>query len=637
MDQIESVRKNGPAFETALEAASQKLKQLMRTSTLEAVAAAAESEAPLEALSGRRPTESLAPAEIESYAALEAIILERMRPPYLILRDEIQIDGDYDRVDLIRVNKAELEARARSVGRVDLIHHRTLSFAGTGWLVDRDIAVTNRHVANVFAEPNRLGGYEFVRGAFGERMEARLDFLREHQQAGLSERRARVSEILYIAGPGEPDIAFLRVRPDVDVEPLDLFTGRLEADTPIAAIGYPAWDGGRNDPELMQELFKGIYDVKRFAPGMATGHESDGVVLLGDYTSLGGNSGSAVIALETGKVVGLHFAGAFRETNYAVAAEIVAAARARLKTMVPVELPPVEESPTSPADEFAGRDGYDPEFLGAGELRVPLPNLGTWATDVAPVSDSPDDILNYGHFSVVQSKSRRLPLLTAVNIDGERSFRLRRQGSWRLDGRVALEHQIGNELYRSNPLDRGHMVRRRDPGWGDSRDEAQQAEIDTFHYTNAVPQHEDLNQGDWVGLEDYILESAKTKDFKVSVFTGPVFDDSDRTLRAQSGAEDIKIPEEFWKVAVMVNSETGALSATGYVLTHGRMIRDLVEAAFMLGKYETYQVKIAKIEQVTGLDFGDLKAADPMGAELREESTFQEVVRRIEGPTDLLL
>jgi serine protease len=32
------------------------------------------------------------------------------------------------------------------------------------------------------------------------------------------------------------------------------------------------------------------------------------------------------------------------------------------------------------------------------------------------------------------------------------------------------------------------------PGWGPS---AQQAEIDTFQYTNCVPQHEDLNQKDW--------------------------------------------------------------------------------------------------------------------------------------------
>ncbi|NJN36355.1 MAG: hypothetical protein HC794_03975, partial [Nitrospiraceae bacterium] len=36
-------------------------------------------------------------------------------------------------------------------------------------------------------------------------------------------------------------------------------------------------------------------------------------------------------------------------------------------------------------------------------------------------------------------------------------------------------------------------------------------EDDTFHYTNSAPQHEDLNQKDWVGLEDYILQAAHTR------------------------------------------------------------------------------------------------------------------------------
>ena len=52
---------------------------------------------------------------------------------------------------------------------------------------------------------------------------------------------------------------------------------------------------------------------------------------------------------------------------------------------------------------------------------------------------------------------------------------LKRRGEWRLDGRLHPDHQVGNEVYRRNPLDRGHMVRRRDPDGGDH---AQQAEED---------------------------------------------------------------------------------------------------------------------------------------------------------------
>lgn len=179
------------------------------------------------------------------------------------------------------------------------------------------------------------------------------------------------------------------------------------------------------------------------------------------------------------------------------------------------------------------------------------------------------------------------------------------------------------------------MVRRMDPGWGDSRDQAQQAETDTFHYTNSAPQHQHLNQREWVELEDYILESARTRDFKVSVMTGPVFRDTDRRLRSQPGAEDIPIPESFWKIAAMINAETGRLSVTGYVLTQGDMIRDITEAAFVLGQYKTYQVSISLIEAAIGFDWGSLRDNDPLNG--GDEAVFGLSVRPVLGASSLVL
>ena len=42
-----------------------------------------------------------------------------------------------------------------------------------------------------------------------------------------------------------------------------------------------------------------------------------------DCTTLGGNSGSVVVDLDSGKALGLHFSGKFLTTNYAVRADIV--------------------------------------------------------------------------------------------------------------------------------------------------------------------------------------------------------------------------------------------------------------------------------------------------------------------------
>jgi endonuclease G len=357
-------------------------------------------------------------------------------------------------------------------------------------------------------------------------------------------------------------------------------------------------------------------------------------VFEADYTSLGGNSGSVVLSLDSGKALGLHFAGLFRDTNFAVGGPIVEAALRRLKTVVAVPLEAPASDPVTPPSELEGRAGYQPAFLGPDAV-VPFPDFGRWKDDLAPLLSGDGAELKYTHFSVIQSASRRLPLITAVNIDGEKAFNLKREGTWKLDGRMASEHQIGNDLYRSNPIDRGHLVRRMDPGWGDERDEAVQGEADTFHYTNSAPQHEDLNQKIWLGLEDYVLGSATTRGFSACILTGPVFRDDDPRLRRQPGTEAIAIPREYWKVAAMINDDTGKLSVTGYVLSQGEMIKSLTEAAFVYGKYETYQVKLSLIEDATGLDFGDLKRFDPLAG--AQESRFGEAARRITGPDTLKL
>jgi len=631
MKQFDSLRKNQRSFEKNVTAALEKIQQEDNA------------EAPIEEVGNRLVNdESLLGISIPAADTLglaEAIILEQMRPPYLVINDEIQIDGDFDRIDLIKDRKTELEAVTKNVGRIDLLNHDNYRFVGTGWLIEEDIVVTNRHVAREFTEKNWLGQYVMQKNSANDDIESRINYVRQHDSDGLPTSRATILEVLFIAESTGPDIAFLRVDVLGNKTPLELSTTRPDEDTPIAAIGYPAWDGSRNDSDVMERIFKGIYDVKRFSPGLVMGYQNQSTILLSDYTSLGGNSGSAVIDLASGKAVGLHFAGAYKERNYAVSADIVAAALAQLNTSltVPVNEIELDDELESEQELLSNREGYDPHFLGQQLAAIPLPDISSHLDDIAPVTDNINDVLNYLHFSTIQSKSRRLPLLTAVNINGEQAFRLKRKGTWRLDGRIAKEHQIGNELYRHNPLDRGHLVRRMDPGWGTSKEEAQQAEIDTFHYTNSVPQHKDLNQKDWVGLEDYILESSHTLGFKATVFTGPIFNDDDRTLKSQEGAEDIKIPEEFWKVVVMVNSETNALSATGYILSHGRMIRDLVEAAFVLGEYKTYQVKICKIEELTQLDFGNLRNCDPLGDSIAAEAPFSEQMHIINTASDLRL
>ncbi|MBO0603306.1 DNA/RNA non-specific endonuclease [Sporosarcina sp. E16_3] len=258
---------------------------------------------------------------------------------------------------------------------------------------------------------------------------------------------------------------------------------------------------------------------------------------------------------------------------------------------------------------YEGLTGYDTQFLG-NNYEVPHPIFRSdLEQDIAQLKDG-SNVLHYTHFSIVMSKSRRLAYYTVVNIDGNQLMKIGRNDKWYLDSRIKTAYQCGPELYKNNSLDRGHLVRRRDPVWGDA---AKKANEDTFHFTNCAPQESKLNQKSWLDLENYILDNAENLNLKVTVFTGPVFRMDDIIYRG------VQIPAEFWKIAVIVKKD-GNLSATAYLQTQKSLIEDL---EFAYGEYKTYQVPISKIEAITGLDFEDLRNYDPLN---QLESTIGYVI-----------
>ncbi len=314
---------------------------------------------------------------------------------------------------------------------------------------------------------------------------------------------------------------------------------------------------------------------------------------------------------------------------------------------VPTADVPTADVPTADVEairidpDYADRKGYDPAFLGAGTRRVALPILAPALVAKASINakaptNGPRHVFPYHHFSVVMNKERALAFFTAVNIDGTLSRRLKREPDrWALDPRLPRSEQTGESVYADNDLDRGHLVRRLDPAWGTSVAAAKLANDDTFHFTNCSPQHKDFNQNQttWAGLEDYVLESAENNDLKVSVFSGPVLAADDDRYRG------VQLPRQFWKVVAMARRD-GTLSATGYLLSQAQLVGGLEAAAageFSYGAYRTFQVPVAKVEELTGLSFGTMAAADPLArpgaAGLESAAAFHEVA----SPDDLVL
>jgi endonuclease G, mitochondrial len=265
---------------------------------------------------------------------------------------------------------------------------------------------------------------------------------------------------------------------------------------------------------------------------------------------------------------------------------------------------------------------YDPTFLGDG-FDVPLPTL-TGAARAAAFADG--TVIDYTHYSLVMHRERRTAVYTANNVDAARKVQVSDRFTWQMDERVG-EYQLGRETYDDNQIDKGHLVRREDVLWG-SVAEAKAANKATFFYTNASPQHQNFNQDEWKSLEDWVLTRATDFSYRLCVFSGPVFADSDPTLdelppnlrRLVAARGPAKLPAAFWKIIVLRDAEAGGddLAAIAFAMKQSEMWTD--KNGKKLLNLKVHQVTVAAIEQWTGLDFGGLKDVDELAFSPRQST-----------------
>jgi endonuclease G len=285
-----------------------------RSESLAAMIVAANSG--LEKLKRDRPAEDFSPPEMD---AVEAIIFPEERPAVDV------IDGNFHVTHplWLDLNQGAIHDRLvqsiPSIGRIGLPGQSRYPYAGTGFVVGEGLLMTNRHVAEIFASGLGTKSLSFRSG-----WSVDIDFLRERgrdQQQELAVHGVRMIHPYW-------DMALLEVEGLSGRTPLQLSLqdiGDLDGRR-VAAIGYPAYDPQRNDIAIQNQLFSGVYGVKRLQPGRLHKRRDTGsfkkLVSAGthDCSTLGGNSGSAVVDLDSGEVLGLHFGGRFRDINYFVPA-----------------------------------------------------------------------------------------------------------------------------------------------------------------------------------------------------------------------------------------------------------------------------------------------------------------------------
>jgi hypothetical protein len=268
----------------------------------------------------------------EAQLGIEAIV--SIARPALMLHDGTFGDPPPPWDHILGPYRAGIRTAAMSVGRIGVRGMPHLPYAGTGFLVAEDAVMTNCHVARVFSQSGPHGEWSFQPG-----LDVHLDFV-EDPDAQLADARSdggvRIDGVIGI----HPalDLALLRVTPlnagHRMLKPLTVMSrdpGPLEGRN-LYVLGYPAPDY-RNDTAVQRSIFGDRYFVKRLQPGAAMAPPADAIIPMGpcssgaeaddvmfhDASTLGGNSGSCVVDLDTNQVIGLHFAGMYMQYNEALA------------------------------------------------------------------------------------------------------------------------------------------------------------------------------------------------------------------------------------------------------------------------------------------------------------------------------
>ena len=245
----------------------------------------------------------------------------------------------------ILLAKPLLDRAVPAVGRIEL-SNSDAPWAGTGWLIAPGIIVTNRHVAEAFVQRDlERSAFVFKPGLLHGPISADIDFLEEENRSDAAQHP--ITSVLWIAPREEADVAFLRVTAAAGGPPLPnpvgIGTDGVVEDL-IAAIGYPARDPAIRDQAVVTRIFgDDVYEKKRLAVGKITG--VSGNSLRHDCSTLGGNSGSVLISLQTGLAVGLHRGGLLDDSaNVAVtAAHVDTLLKRALSRDAPSREPPAME------------------------------------------------------------------------------------------------------------------------------------------------------------------------------------------------------------------------------------------------------------------------------------------------------
>lgn len=259
--------------------------------------------------------------------------------------------------------------------------------------------------------------------------------------------------------------------------------------------------------------------------------------------------------------------------------------------------PTHEEEVTSPKIEAANTEGthlaaeviedsrQQGESSSDAELyRLELPRRAEGANNLFVVHKSGGRV----NYSLEYDTDRRHARWVAFTLEKHNSLsRVRRSDAWRWDPKIPSQYST-ESWFRGSGYSRGHLVASEDRAY------SQEANEQTFYYSNISPQLYEHNSGIWVRIEQKIRawgRDAELRDVLYVAKGGTIRDDQVEPKRIKG---KMVVPKYYW--AALLLEKDGAYHSIAFLTEHRaynrgeERLRDLA-------------LSVDALEEFTGLDF----------------------------------
>ncbi len=199
----------------------------------------------------------------------------------------------------------------------------------------------------------------------------------------------------------------------------------------------------------------------------------------------------------------------------------------------------------------------------------------------SPLTDRAEQILNRTAYTVSYNKDLKLPNWVAWQLSAEHTDGPYKRGGIKFqEDEDVVEPRATDDDYRRSGYDRGHMCPSGDNKWSEN------AQRESFLFTNICPQDHGLNAGDWNEMEGKCRKWAE-KYGNLFIVCGPILYKGEHK---KIGKNKVVVPEAYYKVVLRMGEKPCAIGFVYKNISGNRPMGDYINT-------------IDQVERITGIDF----------------------------------